>query len=101
MILLVCALRGSEGLMLEATLLATYIEEGRMSKAPYVLVPLLGRFKGKTGEINVLLPFAAVTKSGIQVRVAIDRLISVLTEEGRISGALSPALCHKGGKSIS
>ena len=87
--------------MLEATSLATYIEEGKLNKTPYVIAPLLGRFKGETGERNVLLPFAAVTKSGIQVRVIIDRLFALLAEEGRLSGALSPALCHKGGKSIS
>ena len=95
------ALRGGEGLMLEATSLAGYIEEGRLNKIPYVLVPLLGRFKGETGERNVLLPFAAITKSGIQVRVIIDRLVAVLSQEKRATGALSPALCHKGGKSIS
>ena len=95
------ALRGGEGLMLEATSLAGYIEEGRLNKIPYVLVPLLGRFKGETGERNVLLPFAATTKSGIQVRVIIDRLVAVLSQEKRATGALSPALCHKGGKSIS
>ena len=95
------ALRGGEGLMLEATSLATYIEEGKLNKTPYVIAPLLGRFKGETGERNVLLPFAAVTKSGIQVRVIIDRLVALLAQEDRLSGALSPALCHKGGKSIS
>ena len=95
------ALRGGEGLMLEATSLATYIDEGKLNKTPYVIAPLLGRFKGETGERNVLLPFAAVTKSGIQVRVIIDRLVALLAQEGKLSGALSPALCHKGGKSIS
>lgn len=95
------ALRGGEGLMLEATSLATYIDEGKLNKTPYVIAPLLGRFKGETGERNVLLPFAAVTKSGIQVRVIIDRLVALLAQEGRLTGALSPALCHKGGKSIS
>ena len=61
------ALRGGEGLMLEATSLATYSQEGAREKVPFVLIPLLGRFKGETGERNVLLPFAAITKSGIQV----------------------------------
>lgn len=55
------ALRGGEGLMLEETLLAEYGNEGRMNKTPFVLAPLLRRFKGETGERNVLLPFAAVT----------------------------------------
>ena len=95
------ALRGGEGLMLEATSLASYSEEGRMNKVPYVLAPLLGRFKGETGERNVLLPFAAVTKSGIQVRLILDRVLAILVKEGRSTGALSPAICHVGGKSIS
>ncbi len=95
------ALRGGEGLMLEATSLVSYNEEGRLDETPYVLAPLLGRFKGETGERNVLLPFAAVTKSGIQVRVIIDRIVSIAIKEGRATGALSPALCHEGGTSIS
>ena len=100
-ILCVSALRGGEGLMLEATSLARYNDEGREEKVPYVLAPLLGRFKGETGERNVLLPFAAETKSGIQVRVIIDRVVEILAREGRSSGALSPVFCHVGGKSIS
>ena len=101
MISYVGALRGGEGLMMEATTLASYIEEGRDAKPPYVLIPLLGRFKGETGERNVLLPFAAETRSGLRVREVVDRLVEVLESEGRTTGSLSPALCHKGGKSIS
>ena len=47
------ALRRGEGLMLEATSLANYIEEGKLNKTPCVIAPLLGRFKGETGERNV------------------------------------------------
>ena len=95
------ALRGGEGLMLEATSLAKYIDEGREDKNPYVIATLLGRFKGETGERNVMLPFAAVTKSGIEVRKILDRLVAVLKNEGRNHGPLAPALCHVNGLSIS
>ena len=95
------ALRGSEGLMLEATSLAEYIEEGRNEDNPYVLATLLGRFKGETGERNVLLPLAAKTKSGIKTRMVIDRLVEVLKSEGKTTGALAPAICHSTGLSIS
>ena len=83
--------------MLETTSLATYSQEVAREKVPFVLIPLLGCFKGKTGERNVLLPFAAITKSGIQVRKIIDQLLKVLSTEGKTSGELSPALCHKAG----
>ena len=49
----------------------------------------------------MLLPFAAITKSGIQVRKIIDQLLKVLSTEGKMYGELAPALCHKTGQSIS
>ena len=67
--------------MLEATSLASYNEEGRTDKVPYVLAPLLGRFKGETGERNILLPFTTVTKGGIQVKPIINRVVAVLAQE--------------------
>ena len=95
------ALRGSEGLMLEATSLAKYIDEGRNEESPYVLATLLGRFKGETGERNVMLPLAATSKSGIKTRVIVDRLVEVLKKEGKTTGELAPAICHTTGLSIS
>ena len=88
--------------MLEATSLATYSHEGAREKVPFVLITLLGRFKGETGERNMLLPFAAIMKSGIQVQKIIDhQLLKVLSIEGNTSGELALALCHKAGQSIS
>ena len=96
------ALRGGEGLMLEATSICAYNEEGRaVTPNEYVLATLLGRFKGETGERNVMLPLAAVTRSGIKIREAIDQLVDILKVEGKNVGELAPAICHKNGKSIS
>ena len=98
------ALRGSEGLMLEATSLCRYISKGDVkgqSEAPHVLIPLMGRFKNELGERNVMLPMTNETASGIQVRKTMENLARVLKIEGRSEGMPGPALCHSNGRSIS
>ncbi len=97
------ALRGGEGFMVEATSLCKYILEGRdHPKHPYVLVPLMGRFKSETGERNVLLPLAARSKSGLKIRETIERWVILLVKEGKNEDEeLVPAVCHSSGVSIS
>lgn len=53
-----------------------------------VIIPLLGRFKGKTGERYHLTPLAAVTSSGIQVRLWVKRLVDIKTSRGYVRGPL-------------
>jgi hypothetical protein len=53
-----------------------------------VIVPLLGRFKGETGERYHLTPLAAVTSSGIQVKSWISRLVEIKTARGYARGPL-------------
>lgn len=104
MISFVGALRGSEGLMLEATSLCRYINKGNkkgQEEEPYVLIPLMGRFKNELGERNVLLPMVNETASGLQVRNTIENLVRILKREGRNEGMPGPALCHSNGRSIS
>ena len=45
---------------------------------PHVVVPLMGCFKNKTGERNILLALASVTASGIEVRKWVERFIILL-----------------------
>ena len=56
----------------------------------------MGRFKGKTGERNVLLALANETKSGLNVRVWVTRLIRLLIAE-RKHETIGPAICNADG----
>ena len=76
------SLRGAEGLKLDFQQLKSHIENngnsGGSRKAiipPHVIVPLRGRFKGETGERCHLLPLANKSRSGIQIRGALELLI--------------------------
>jgi hypothetical protein len=53
-----------------------------------VIVPLLGRFKGETGERYHLTPLAATTSSGIQVKTWLSRLVDLKTARGYVRGPL-------------
>jgi hypothetical protein len=92
------ALRGNEIFLVEGSSLCKYKDMGRDHSMPHVVVPLMGRFKGETGERNVLRPLVNVTKSGIPVRKWIERLINILSLEGRGSTAEpGPAFCDEKG----
>jgi len=97
------ALRGNEVFLVESSSLCKYNEQGRPHKRPHVLVPLMGRFKGETGERNVLRVLVEVTKSGLEVRKWIDRMVKLLKGEGRghISSSPGPAFCNKDGSMLS
>jgi hypothetical protein len=51
-----------------------------------VRVPLLGRYKGEMHMRYYFTPLAAMTNSGIQVRVWLNRLVAVWLEAGRTHG---------------
>jgi hypothetical protein len=94
------ALRGGEIMLTEATSLCSMLGKGRKTANhpdAHVVVPLMGRFKGETGERNVLCLLASVTKSGIDIRRWVERLVFILMEEGRNVGEPGPALCDKDG----
>ena len=61
-----------------------------------VLIPLMGRFKGETGERNVLLPLASLTDGGLQIRRWVEALVTILIAEGKHQ-SIGPALCDKNG----
>ena len=63
------ALRGGELFLVEASELCRRIREGKSHlKHPFVIVPLMGRFKGENGERNLMFLLANRTKSGIEIR---------------------------------
>jgi hypothetical protein len=53
---------------------------------PHVIIPLLGRFKGEIGSRYHLTPMAAKTRSGIDVKVLVERLVEQKTLEGHSNG---------------
>jgi hypothetical protein len=80
-------LRGEEVVKLDIAGFLTYFEAGRDHGVhPHVMVPLLGRFKGETGERWHLLPIVWKTRSGIEVGLWATRLVESLRERRRVNG---------------
>jgi hypothetical protein len=96
------SLRGCEGFLADLSGIIRHIDRGRdgvipknlkedfdeevAEKLPHVVIALLGRVKGETGEDTHQIGLANVTSSGIQVRWWIEQLVRVCLSEGRTSG---------------
>jgi hypothetical protein len=92
------ALRGNEVFLVERSSLIKYESQGRTHHRPHVVIPLMGRFKGETGERNVIRVLVEQTKSGLEVRKWTDRLIALLKEENRTAmSSVGPAFCDNKG----
>ncbi len=50
---------------------------------PHVLIPLLGWFKGKGGDRMHVFPIVNWTRSGILVRLWVERLVATLRQENQ------------------
>jgi hypothetical protein len=85
--------RGNEVFLTDLHGLRKYCVE--LQGQEYVIVPLLGRFKGEMHARYHLTPLAAQTNSGLQVRRWIERLVQVREQEGRWHG---PAFCGPTGE---
>jgi hypothetical protein len=93
------ALRGNEIFLVEASSLCTYYGKSEDQGWAHVIVPMMGRFKGETGERNVLRPLVSTTKSGIEIKRWVGRLVRVLTAEGRnVEAQPGPAFCTTDGE---
>ena len=85
--------------MLERSDLCRFIDRGRHDpEAPHVVIPLLGRFKGEVGERCHLLLLANETASGIPVRKCVDRMVTLLKNEGLNNAG--PAICDEEGNML-
>ena len=72
-------LRGGEVLLMEASELIKRRLDGKdHHDHPHVVIPLMGHFKNKAGESNLLLTLASETQSGIEIHKWIERLIILL-----------------------
>jgi hypothetical protein len=109
-----CSLRGCEGFLADLSGLIYNIKKGENGKIPddlkeefdedvaeslpHVVIALLGRVKSETGEDTHQIGVANTTRSGIEVRWWIEKLVEVSKREGRRSG---PAFATPEGKLIS
>ena len=59
----------------------------------------MGRFKQETGERNLIIVLANITKGGINIRKWVDLLSGLLKAEGR-ENEVGPALCSDNGYMI-
>ena len=96
-VLFSAALRGGEVLLGEASELVRRIGEGKHHvNHPHVLFPMMGRFKGETGERNLIFCLANSSNSGIPNRKWLERLARILKLEGKHKEA-GPAFCDPEG----
>jgi hypothetical protein len=79
-------LRGEEVVKMDIAGFMTYFEAGRDHDNPHVMIPLLGRFKGETGERWHLLPIVWKTRSGIEAGTWASRMLESLLERKRRQG---------------
>jgi hypothetical protein len=91
----VVSLRGTEGLLLDLAGLRRHIDSGR---GTHVVIPLLGKVKGETGDRAHLLPSVEITGSGIRVRASLERLIAAKEARGFVDG---PAISDENGRAMS
>ncbi len=76
-------MRGEEVVKPDFAGFILYFETGRDHMTlPHVMLPLVGRFKGETGERWHLLPMAWETRSGITTAFELDLCIA-MTEESK------------------
>jgi len=79
--------RGNEVFLADMHGTMKYLTAGDVA-ADTVIIPLLGRFKGETGERYHLTPLAAITSLGIQVKTWVKRLVEAKTSRGYVRGPL-------------
>jgi hypothetical protein len=88
--------RGNEVFLTDLYGLSKYLVE--LADKPFVIIPLLGQYKGEAHRRYHLTPMAATTDSGIQIREWIKRVVQVQHEAGRGHG---PAFGDKYGELLS
>jgi hypothetical protein len=91
------SLRGNEGFWVDAERLKSNIELGRSGsngEMSHVVVALLGRFKGESGDRMHVFPLASKTASGIETRVWLERVAEIHCIEKTEN---CPAFCDEEG----
>jgi hypothetical protein len=82
-----CGLRGEEIMKVDLGGLTKHLDKGRDHAAcPHLIVPLLGRLKGETGERHHMMVMARESRSGIVGGVWADRVVEVNRRNNRSKG---------------
>jgi hypothetical protein len=86
----VVSLRGAEGLLLDLSSLNLHWGK----REDCITLALLGKIKGEDGDATHLIPCVKTTSSGIQVEVAVRRLMDLKKTQGFVGG---PAIWDQNG----
>jgi hypothetical protein len=81
-----CALRGEEVPLVNLFGIKKHWEEGDTHNIKHVVIPLLGRFKGETGENYHLLCIVDKTQHGLEPRKWVGRLLGIYKSMGIRNG---------------
>lgn len=81
-----CALRGEEVPLVDLYGVKTHWEEGETHPTKHVVIALLGRFKGETGENYHLMCIVDKTNHGLEPRRWIGRLLNLYDSMGIQNG---------------
>ena len=82
-----CGLRGEDVVKIDLPGLVKYLQVGKEdAKHPHVIVPLLDRIKGETGERYHMMVLARETQSGIKAGLWADQLVNANKELKREQG---------------
>ena len=93
-------LRGEEVLLMELSSIRKHFEDGLGWDPPHILLPLLGRFKGKTGERCFLLAVVLETTMGINLQLWMKRMITCHESAHKRNGWVFPNAFRKGHATI-
>jgi len=89
---------GAEVFLVDCAGLRSYLHAPVDPSLPWhIIIPLLGRFKNEIGSHCHLTPLAAVTSSGINIRLWVTRLVELQDHVGYRHG---PAFCTARGKPL-
>jgi hypothetical protein len=88
------SLRGYEGFWVDGDRLMKHIQLGADDNPPHVVIALLGRFKAEGGDRMHTFVLSNETKSGVKIRVWLERVVETLKQEKR---SACPAFCDEEG----
>jgi hypothetical protein len=81
-----CALRGEEVPLTDLCGIMKHWDQSVSANPPHVTIALLGRFKGELGENYHLLPIVALSRSGINNKLWVGRLLNCYKSKNIVSG---------------
>ena len=78
------SLRGNETFLVDLAGLRKYLRD--LQEESFVIIPLLGRYKGEQHTRYHLIPMAVTADSGLRLREWLNRLVQVREDQGKVGG---------------